>query len=118
MFRTTDIVLIVVMVSAAAFTYKTKHDAENHLAEARRLQNQITFERDSIDVLNADWSLLRQPSRLQSLTETFSDELKLYPVQPWQFATVSELPRRPLAIEDLIAGDGLIDETATGSIMQ
>ncbi|MHB2264311.1 cell division protein FtsL [Aliihoeflea sp. PC F10.4] len=118
MFRTTDIVLIVVMVSAAAFTYKTKHDAENHLAEARRLQSQITFERDSIDVLHADWSLLTQPSRLQKLTDNFRDELKLYPVQPWQFATVSELTRRPLAIEDLIAGDGLIDETATGSIMQ
>lgn len=118
MFRTTDIVLIVVMVSAAAFTYKTKHEAENQLAEVRRLQNQIAFEKDSIDVLNADWSLLNQPSRLQRLKETFAEELQLNPVRPYQFATISELPRRPLAIEDLIAGDGLIDETATGSIMQ
>ncbi|MET0169863.1 MAG: hypothetical protein ABW191_05755 [Aliihoeflea sp.] len=118
MFRPTDIVLIVVMVSAAAFTYKTKHEAENHLDEVRRLQSQIRFEKDSIDVLNADWSVLTQPSRLQRLTENFQTDLELYPVQPWQFATISELARRPLAIEDLIAGDGLIDETATGSIMQ
>lgn len=118
MFRTTDIVLIVVMVSAAAFTYKTKHEAENQLSEVRRLQSQITFEKDSIDVLNADWSLLNQPSRLQRLKDNFSEELKLNPVQPYQFATIAELPRRPLAIEDLIAVDGLIDETATGSIMQ
>ena len=33
MFRTSDIVLIAVMVSAAAFTYKTKHEAEDRLAD-------------------------------------------------------------------------------------
>lgn len=118
MFRKTDIVLIVMMVSAAAFTYKTKHEAENQLAEVRRLQNQINFEKDSIDVLHADWSLLTQPARMQRLADAFQEDLQLYPIQPYQFATISELPRRPLAIEDLIAEDGLIDETATGSILQ
>ena len=32
-FRTSDIVLIAVMVSAAAFTYKTKHEAEDQLGD-------------------------------------------------------------------------------------
>ena len=36
MFRTSDIVLIAVMVSAAAFTYKTKHEAEEQLATVQQ----------------------------------------------------------------------------------
>ena len=35
MFRTLDLLLIAVMVLAAAFTYKTKHDAERQYAELR-----------------------------------------------------------------------------------
>ena len=62
MFRTSDIVLIAVMVAAAAFTYKTKHEAEKWLTENQRLEQQIRFEEDSIDVLKADWSLLTQPA--------------------------------------------------------
>jgi hypothetical protein len=64
-FRTTDIVLIAVMISAAAFTYKTKHDAEIRYSEIRRLETQIRVQEDAVNVLRADWSLLTQPSRLQ-----------------------------------------------------
>ena len=77
MFRTSDIVLIAVMVSAAAFTYKTKHEAENWQAEVRRLQQQIRFEEDTTDLLRADWSLLTQPSRLQRLTGVPAPRVKL-----------------------------------------
>ncbi len=71
MFRTSDIVLIAVMVSAAAFTYKTKHEAEDWLGQVRKLEREIRFEEDTIDLLKADWSLLTQPSRLQKLTEIY-----------------------------------------------
>jgi hypothetical protein len=37
-FRTSDTVLIAVMVAAAAFTYKTKHDAEDKYSEVRKLE--------------------------------------------------------------------------------
>ena len=67
MFRTSDIVLIAVMVSAAAFTYKTKHEAEDQLVEVRKIEAAIRYEQDSTDLLKADWSMLTQPSRLQKL---------------------------------------------------
>ena len=70
MFRTSDIVLIAAMVAAAAFTYKTKHEAEDRQASLRKIEQQIRFEEDSIDLLKADWSLLTQPSRLQKLSQT------------------------------------------------
>ena len=44
MFRTSDMVLIAVIVSAAAFTYQTKHEAEDWLGQVRKLEREISFE--------------------------------------------------------------------------
>lgn len=126
MFRTTDIVLIAVMVSAAAFTYKTKHDAERHLAELKRVQTDIRYEQDTINVLEADWSLLTQPSRLQRLSEIYQSELELEPVEAHQIVELGDLPSAPLDIEDLLskplggmAGNAApTDGTVTGGITQ
>lgn len=125
MFRTSDIVLIAVMVSAAAFTYKTKHEAENWQAEVRRLQQQIRFEEDTIALLRADWSLLTQPARLQRLTEIYQGELALAPVEPHQILGLDELPSKPpVEIEDLSSqrlggmADSGQDHTVTGAIVQ
>ena len=125
MFRTSDIVLIAAMVAAAAFTYKTKHDAEDRLAELRRLEQQIRFEEDTIDILRADWSLLTQPARLQRLVEVYQAELKLQPVEARQIVGLDELPAKPLTIEDLSSqhlggmadsGAAQTDDIVTGGI--
>ncbi|MCV0397840.1 MAG: hypothetical protein K5872_10055 [Rhizobiaceae bacterium] len=121
MFRVTDIVLIAAMVSAAAFTYKTKHDAEAQLAENRALAAQIRMEEDSILLLKADWSLLSQPSRLQKLADLHSDALELGPIAPTQLASLDDIPERPLEIEDImqdeIEGVASVDAgTVTGSV--
>lgn len=124
MFRTTDIVLIAVMVSAAAFTYTTKHEAENRLAENQKLERQIQFEFDTIDVLEADWSLLTQPSRLQKLTEIYESELHLTPVEAHQIVGLDELPVRPLDIEDFSTkrlggmAESNVGQTLTGGVVQ
>ena len=130
MFRTSDIVLIAVMVAAAAFTYKTKHDAEDRQSMLRKIEQQIRFEEDTIDLLKADWSLLTQPSRLQKLAETFSTELELLPLEAHQIVGLDELPSKPLTIEDLSsqhlggmadsaeASPGVQDDIVTGGIVQ
>jgi hypothetical protein len=100
-FRTSDILLIAAMVAAAAFTYKTKHEAEDRLAAVERLKADIRYEEDTIDLLQADWSLLTQPSRLQKLTETYQAELLLRPVEAHQIIGLNELPVRPVEIPDL-----------------
>ena len=124
MFRTSDIVLIAVMVAAAAFTYKTKHEAEDRQTTLRQIEQQIRFEEDSIDVLKADWSLLTQPARLQKLTELYQGELGLQPVGPHQIADIDDLPTRPLTIEDLSSqrlggmAQGGKDQIVTGGVVQ
>lgn len=123
MFRTTDIVMISVMVAAAAFTYTTKHDAEAELGNIRRLEAAIRFEEETITVLKADWSLLTQPGRLQRLAEAYYEQLELVPVEPHQFGALDELPARPIRIEDILEDDMLggladsrLDETTTGGV--
>ena len=122
MFRTSDTVLIAVMVAAAAFTYKTKHAAEDKYSEVRKLEAAIRYEEDSIDVLKADWSLLTQPARLQRLVETFAEQLKLQPVDPHQIVELKDLPDKELAVEDLIDGEVAAkkgkDKIVTGSVAQ
>lgn len=124
MFRTTDLVLIAVMVSASAFTYTTKHGAEAELAKLRNLERSIRFEEETIRVLNADWSLLTQPSRLQLLSEFYHEQLELAPMEPHQFADLGDLPPpRPVQEIDLdellerIAESGA-DDMTTGGIGQ
>lgn len=107
MFRTTDIALIVVMLAAAGFTYKTKHDAENRRAEISQIEQKIMIEDDSIDVLKADWALLTQPSRLQRLAERYSEQLGLQSTEPWQIATLSDLPVKPIEIDDILREAGM-----------
>ncbi|EKF43401.1 cell division protein FtsL [Nitratireductor indicus] len=120
MFRTSDIVLITVMLAAAAFTYKTKHDAEAKYDELRKIQTQARLEEDTISILKADWSLLTQPSRLQKLEERYNDELGLKPVNAPQLAEFADLPQRPLTIEgivtDMAKADGGPDRTVTGAV--
>ena len=122
MFRTTDIVLIAVMVAAAGFTYTTKHSAEAELSKLRKLEASIRFEEDTSDLLKADWSLMTQPARLQRLAEAYQDELKLFPVEAHQFSDINELPKRELRIADLFGAglDGMastgIDDTTTSGV--
>lgn len=121
MFRTTDIVLIAVMVSAAAFTYQTKHAAEDELRALRRLESQIRFEEETADLLRADWSLLTQPARLQALVTTYQAELNLQPIDARQIADPSAIPMPAVDLDDPAQAppDGLAasgtDATTTGS---
>ena len=119
-------VLIAVMVSAAAFTYKTKHEAEDELAAVRKLQSEIRFEEDTTALLKADWSLLTQPSRLQKLTELYQAELVLVPVEARQFVGLEDVPVKPVEIRGMspqqIGGmrdsGAESDQTMTGGVVK
>ncbi|MBX3596838.1 MAG: hypothetical protein KF874_04615 [Rhizobiaceae bacterium] len=120
MFRTTDTLLIAVMVAAAALTYKTKHDAEDRLREVRKLERSIRYEEDTINVLKADWSLLTQPARLQKLVDTYQSQLNLVPSDPKRLVGIEAIPEKQVSMEDLLAGEAKPqqDGVTTGSVSQ
>ncbi len=123
MFRTSDIIMLTVIVASAAFTYKVKHEAEDRLSEIRKIEAQIRFEEDTIDVLKADWSLLTQPARLDKLAKVYEGELGLKTTEAKQIVRLSELPERALTIEDLVSGSPELagagtDALTTGAVGQ
>ena len=109
MFRTSDVILIAVMLSAAAFTYKTKHEAEAMMERVATLEKRIQLEKDTMNLLKADWSLFTQPARLARLATVYEAELGLKTVEPRQIAELAalrDIPFRPKTVEDLIAEAG------------
>ncbi|WP_117192494.1 cell division protein FtsL [Rhizobium terrae] len=111
MLRSFDLVLIGIMTATAVVTYTIKHRADEKLIEVRRLEAEIKLEKDTIDLLKADWALLTQPNRLHRLIGTYNSELSLAPTEPTQLAMPKELPMLKSAlpqpettIEDIIAG--------------
>lgn len=98
MLRTIDIVLIAVMISAAAWTFKIKYEAEMIETEVAAIERKIALERETISLLEADWSLLNQPDRLQRLAEAFKADLALEPLKPEQIVEPDELPAQPISL--------------------
>ena len=122
MFRTSDVILIGVMVAAAGLTFKIKYDAELKYEEVRRLEEEIRTERDTIDVLEADLSVLTQPSRLQKLVDVYSEELQLRSVEPDQIGSLESLPETLRQIGEIVSArppvDAVTDDVQTGAVSQ
>jgi hypothetical protein len=114
--RTFDIILIGLMITAASVTYKIKHDAEKQMTQVSKLERMIADERDTIDLLKADWSLLTQPNRLQKLVETYHDQLQLQFVEAQQIVGLNELPQPKPAVENFKSIADIITEADAGAL--
>lgn len=120
MMRWFNLIIVGLVVATATWTYQVKHDAEAKLDEIRALKQQIALERETIELLKADWAHLSHPSRLQALVERYQEELGLQVTDSNQIITVQELPDAPIFVPgdplgDIIAGE-LKDEMTTGSV--
>jgi len=122
MIRTFDLLLIGAMAAAATVTYQIKHHTDNKLEEVHRLEAEIKLEKDTIDLLKADWALLTQPNRLERLLKVYGAELQLEPTQPEQLARPVELPMprdqlpKPEVAEGEQSKDPVSDLITTGSV--
>jgi hypothetical protein len=111
MLKTFDVVLICIMTAMAAVTYTIKHRAELKLEEVHRLESEIKLEKDTIELLKADWALVVQPNRLERLVNNYNEALQLQPtlstalVQPNELPMLrSQLPTPPVVIDAKAAG--------------
>ncbi|MCP4316021.1 MAG: hypothetical protein GY789_08385 [Hyphomicrobiales bacterium] len=121
MLKTIDFVIIGLMAAAAVMTFHIKYRAEAQLSKIKRLEAEIRLEEDTIDLLNADWSLLVQPGRLQDLVEKHNEDLGLEIMEPHQMVRPEELPARVLDLPEPVPermADLPDKETVTGSVAQ
>ncbi|MGV1833866.1 cell division protein FtsL [Rhizobium rhizogenes] len=114
MLRTFDIVLIGVMTAMASVTYTIKHRAELKLEEVHRLESEIKLEKDTIELLKADWALVVQPNRLERLVNNYNSELKLQPTLSTAIVQPSELPMLRTQLPPEIVADTK-DDTKAGN---
>ena len=94
MFRTLDIIMIGALIAGAAWTFKVKYDAEIAKQGLVKLEKRLQIEREAIDILKADWSLLTSPDRLENLATRYHDDLQIDPASPEQVGAFDEIPRR------------------------
>ncbi len=96
MFKTMDFVFVALVLGVAATTYMIKFGAEIESNDIAKLEREINLEKEAIDVLNANWSLLTGPARIQTLVERYGDELQLENLEPQQVTTVEQIPLKPI----------------------
>lgn len=96
--KTLDVLLVIVMLAAASWTFGQKYQAEAVETEVMLLDRKIALERETIQLLEADWSLMNQPNRLDELAKVFEGDLRLRPTQPEQIVEPNELPAPPVQI--------------------
>ncbi|MCG6857262.1 MAG: hypothetical protein LJE67_04270 [Salaquimonas sp.] len=123
MFRTLDVVMVAAVIAAASWTFKVKYDSEAAKARVAKLEKRLEIEKEAIDILNADWSLLTSPDRLKKLVERYQDDLQLQPTEPEMVGTLDDVPmadQMPAEVQDRMReaqSDGAADRgTITGSI--
>ena len=96
--KTFDVLLVVIMLAAAAWTFSQKYQAEAVEHEVMLLDRKIALERETIKLLEADWSLMNQPNRLEELAKAFEGDLRLRPTQPEQIVEPNQLPAPPVQL--------------------
>jgi len=120
-FRSVDILMVAVLIASVVWTFKVKHDSQEALDRIAVLEKQIEAEKNRVDLLKSDWSLLTSPARLEKLVKHYGVQLGLNPIEPAQLADDTTLPRikAPDIIFDDDNRDGFAavdDETQTGSV--
>ncbi len=120
MIRPSDVFLAGLVIAAAVWTFQVKHQTVKSAGNVRSLQKDIAREKARVDLLEADWAVLTQPSRLQNMAKRFADELPLQPLSVEQIVVPENLP--PIKLPDdpigaLARGENA-DAITTGSIKE
>jgi cell division protein FtsL len=91
MLRAFNACLVLAVLSAAYVLYSLEHSIRGVERQIARSNAAIADEKETIGLLNAEWSSLVRPERLQRLSE---QHLTLRRISPDQFVKVDELAAR------------------------
>ncbi|MCX5516974.1 hypothetical protein OSH10_00875 [Kaistia defluvii] len=98
MLRGLNVIWVALMVAGAVVTYAMKDRAGRAADHVMELRRDIAREKDLMNILQAEWSVLDQPSRLQELVGRYSSYLHLTPLDVRQLASLDEVPDKPIEV--------------------
>lgn len=111
--RRTTLIFLLLAVAAGLALFAVKYQVQDLEQEFAQLNRSITADRQAIRVLEAEWSHLNDLPRLRALAGRY---LGMGPIQPEQFADVSELPvpsSQPQGIGEMAFMNALTPPPAT-----
>ena len=91
MVRILDTTLVIAAIAGAVWTYQIKIAAEESSRDLATLQSDIASIENEIVLLEAGWSIVTGPERLERVAETFQSDLQLKPMESTQIITDAEL---------------------------
>jgi cell division protein FtsL len=88
MVKVFNALLVMGLLVSAFFLYSLEHSTRGLERQIAKMKTGISYERESIKLLNAEWSSLTRPERLQKLA---AEQLKLKPISAPQIVSLNEL---------------------------
>src|SRR5260221_6325555 len=97
MVRILNVFVIGCLIVAAVTVYEVKYQSTYKAQAVARLNGEIRAEREKIATLNAEWSRLAAPGRIQTLAERY---LGMRPLDVSHIDDFSVLPEKPSLVGD------------------
>lgn len=95
MIKIANILLVITTLITASTLYSLEHKTRGQERVIAKAKDTMVDQAEAIKLLNAEWSSLTRPERLQRLAE---QTLGMKRLEPDQFVTEAELPARIEAI--------------------
>ncbi len=97
MIRIFNVVVVGCLIVAEVFVYEVKYQSTYKAQAVARLAGEIRAEREKIATLNAEWSRLASPVRIQTLAERY---LGMRALDVSRIDDFSALPEKPASMGD------------------
>ncbi len=88
MFRLVNGCLIIAVFAVAIWLYQVKYDVRDAERRIYTLEQQITETSHDVSLLEAEWTMLNRPGRLQTLSENY---LELENIKPEQIIALDAI---------------------------
>ncbi len=88
MLKILNATLVIGVLFAGYFLYDLEHDTRGVERDIAKTERKLDETREAIKLLNAEWSSLTRPERIQKLAEQY---LSLEPTEASQFVGLAEL---------------------------
>ena len=94
------------IVAIAVWTYSVNYNTRMMLDRVADLNERISLERETLQVLRVEWAHLSSPDRLERLVALHNDKLQLVPITAAMLGEVGQPPFVPENDEELLLGEG------------